>query len=61
MNFLNIGFDFRLSDLTGRDSLRNIRLGLADSHGSGVFRKLKWFNNTQGGSDFVTLFLEYDF
>tara|TARA_A100001037_G_scaffold117212_1_gene106682 strand:- start:317 stop:994 length:678 start_codon:yes stop_codon:yes gene_type:complete len=61
MNFLNIGFDFRLSDLTGRDSLRNIRLGLADSHRSGVFRKLKWFNNTQGGSDFVTFFLEYDF
>jgi len=61
MNFLNIGFDFRLSNLTGRHSLKNIRLGLADSHRSGVFRKIKLFNNTQGGSDFVTLFLEYDF
>ena len=61
MNYLNVGFDFRLSDLTGQNSLYNIRLGLANSHRSGAFKKVKWFNNTQGGSDFVTLFLEYDF
>jgi len=61
MNYLNVGFDFRLSDLTGQNSLYNIRLGLANSHRSGAFKKVKWFNNTQGGSDFVSLFLEYDF
>ena len=61
MNYLNVGFDFRLSDLTGHNSLTNIRLGLANSHRSGAFKKIKWFNYTQGGSDFVTLFLEYDF
>ena len=31
MNYLNVGFDFRLGDLTGNDALNNIRLGLADS------------------------------
>ena len=61
MNYLNVGFDFRLGDLTGNDALNNIRLGLADSHRSGAYKKVKWFNYTQGGSDFVTLFVEYDF
>ena len=61
MNYLNVGFDFRLSDLTGHDSLHNIRLGLSNAHRSGAFKKIKLFNHTQGGSDFVSLFLEYDF
>ena len=61
MHYLNVGFDFRLGDLTGNEALNNIRLGLADSHRSGAFKKVKWFNHTQGGSDFVTLFVEYDF
>tara|TARA_B100000902_G_scaffold35867_1_gene43010 strand:+ start:347 stop:994 length:648 start_codon:yes stop_codon:yes gene_type:complete len=61
MNYLNVGFDFRLSDLTGQNSLYNVRLGLANSHRSGAFKKIKLFNYTQGGSDFVSLFIEYDF
>ena len=61
MNYLNVGFDFRLSDLTGAHGLQNVRLGLANSHRSGAFKKIKMFNYTQGGSDFVSLFLEYDF
>ena len=32
MHYLNVGFDFRLGDLTGNEALNNIRLGLADSH-----------------------------
>ena len=61
MNYLNIGFDFRVGDLIGNKSLNNIRLGLADSHRSGIYKKVKWFNHTQGGSNFITLFVEYDF
>ena len=61
MNYLNIGFDFRVGDLVGNKSLNNLRLGLADSHRSGIYKKVKWFNHTQGGSNFITLFLEYDF
>ena len=61
MNYLNIGFDFRLSDLTGFENLNKIRFGIADSHRSGAFSKVKLFNNTSGGSNFITLFLEYDF
>ena len=60
MNYLNVGFDFRLGDLTGNDALNNIRLGW-QIHIDLERIKVKWFNYAQGGSDFVTLFVEYDF
>tara|TARA_Y100000590_G_scaffold402455_1_gene488226 strand:- start:110 stop:757 length:648 start_codon:yes stop_codon:yes gene_type:complete len=61
MNYINIGFDFRVGDIIGNDFYNNIKIGFADSHRSGVFKKIKWFNHTQGGSNYVTLFIEYDF
>ncbi|MAV16569.1 MAG: hypothetical protein CMG08_07205 [Candidatus Marinimicrobia bacterium] len=61
MNYINVGFDFRLSDLTGNESLMNYRLGLSNSHRSGVFKKINLFNNTKGGSNYLNLFLEMDF
>ena len=45
-------------DVVGTDYDQSARSG---AQKSGAFKKVRWFNSTQGGSDFVTLFLEYDF
>ncbi len=59
MNYINVGFDLKLGDLLGLQQWNHITLGLADSHRSGIYQKVKWFNHTKGGSNFVNLFLEY--
>ena len=37
------------------------RIGLSNSHRSGIYKKIKLFNNTKGGSNYINLFLEYEF
>lgn len=59
MNYLNVGFDFSVGNILRRPSLNNLSLGFAVSHRSGVFGTFKWFNNTSGGGNFNTIFLEY--
>ena len=61
MNYMNVGFDFRLSDLMKNNKLSSYRIGLSNSHRSGIYKKIKLFNNTKGGSNYINLFLEYEF
>ena len=61
MNYMNVGFDFRLSDLMKNNKLSSYRIGLSNSHRSGIYKKIKLFNNTKGGSNYINLFLEYQF
>ena len=61
MNYLNIGFDISTYHLFPKIGLINLYLGFAVSHRSGVYKKISFFNNTQGGGNFVTLFSEYKF
>ncbi|MBC8345751.1 MAG: hypothetical protein ISR82_04305 [Candidatus Marinimicrobia bacterium] len=61
MNYINIGFDFNLGDMFQNPSLTPITIGFADYHRSGIYKKIKLFNRTQGGSNFISIFLEYNF
>lgn len=59
MNYMNVGFDFSIGRLLQKSSLNNLTVGFAVSHRSGIFGAFKWFNNTSGGGNYNTLFLEY--
>ena len=61
MNYINIGFDFNLGDLFRQPALHPITVGFSDYHRSGIFKKIKLFNRTQGGSNYITVFFEYNF
>ena len=61
MNYLNVGFDISTYHLYPKIGLINLYLGFAVSHRSGIYKKIAFFNNTQGGGNFVTLFTEYKF
>tara|TARA_B100000959_G_scaffold269631_1_gene315614 strand:+ start:371 stop:1024 length:654 start_codon:yes stop_codon:yes gene_type:complete len=61
MNSINIGFDFNLGDMFQNPSLTPITIGFADYHRSGIYKKIKLFNKTQGGGNFITMFFEYNF
>ncbi|MEA1882569.1 MAG: hypothetical protein U9N31_09250 [Candidatus Marinimicrobia bacterium] len=61
MNYINVGFDFNLGDVLKQPGLAQVTVGFADSHRSGIYKKVQWFNRTQGGSNFITLFMEYKF
>ena len=61
MNYLNVGFDISTYHLFPNIGLINLYVGLAVSHRSGVYKQISFFNNTQGGGNFVTLFSEYKF
>ena len=56
-----LGFDISTYHLYPKIGLINLYLGFAVSHRSGVYKKISFFNNTQGGGNFVTLFTEYKF
>ncbi len=61
MNYINVGFDLNLGDLLGSQGWQHINIGFADSHRSGIYKKVKWFNRTKGGGNFITVFFEYNF
>jgi MipA family protein len=53
--------DFSVGDLIGSRPLRETFLGLGVSHRSGVFGASKLFNNVDGGSNYIYLFIETSF
>ena len=61
MNYLNVGFDLKISDLFPIISYNNLSVGFSVSHRSGIYKQFKLFNNTQGGGNFVTFFTEFNF
>lgn len=61
MNYINVGFDFNIGDVLKRPELGQLIIGFSDSHRSGIYKKVKWFNRTKGGGNFITVFFEYNF
>ncbi len=61
MNYINVGFDFKLGDLIQQSDMKRSIIGFAVSHRSGVYQSVKWFNYTRGGGNFITIFMEYCF
>lgn len=58
-NYLNVGVDLNLGDLFQTPVLHPVVIGFSVSHRSGVFGFLSLFNNTSGGGNYNTLYLEY--
>ena len=58
LNYLETSLAFNIGDLTRREQLEPYYFGLGVSHRSGIFGTI---NNVNGGSNFVTFFVETHF
>ncbi|MDB2384780.1 MipA/OmpV family protein, partial [Endozoicomonas sp.] len=61
MNYLDISFDINLGDLIKSRSLNSVWLGYGMHHRSAVFEKSSQFGRIKGGSNYNTVYLQFDF
>nr|WP_087016312.1 MipA/OmpV family protein [Thaumasiovibrio subtropicus] len=61
MNYLDLSVDVNVGDLIGNKTLRNLWLGYSVHHRSGIFTQSSAFGRIKGGSDYNTLYLQWDF
>jgi outer membrane scaffolding protein for murein synthesis (MipA/OmpV family) len=61
MNYLGFSIDFNVGDLLGVRSANDLWLGYAIHHRSGMFKTSSLFGNVKGGSNYETLYLQWDF
>ncbi len=58
LNYLETSLAFNMGDVTRREQLESYYFGLGVSHRSGIFGTI---NNVNGGSNFITFFVETHF
>ncbi|MCF6282259.1 MAG: MipA/OmpV family protein [Candidatus Polarisedimenticolaceae bacterium] len=61
MNYLGFSVDLNMGDLLGVRSAKNLWLGYAIHHRSGMFKTSSLFGRVKGGSNYETLYLQWDF
>lgn len=61
MNYLGFSVDLNLGDLFGVRSIRDLWFGYAIHHRSGMFEVSSLFGRVKGGSNYETLYLQWDF
>ncbi len=61
MNYLDFSADINMGDLLNSSNLRNLWLGYSLHHRSGIFTSSSAFGRIKGGSDYNSLYLQWDF
>ncbi len=61
MNYLDISFDFNIGKLVGSRTLEDIWLGYSMHHRSSIFERSSHFGRIKGGSNYNTVYLQFDF
>ena len=59
MNYLNLSLDLNIGDVFKSDRLEDLWLGTGIHHRSGIYGTSSAFNNASGGSNFVTMYLQW--
>ena len=60
MNFLDFSFDFNIGDIFGGNDLKRLWIGYSIHHRSSIFEKVQQFGRIKGGSNFQTVYLQWD-
>lgn len=61
MNYLDFSFDLNVGDLFNRDQWDHIWFGWSVHHRSSIFEKASHFGRIKGGSNYNTVYLQFDF
>lgn len=61
MNYLDLSIDVNIGDLLNYPKLNNIWLGYSLHHRSAIFESSSWYGRIKGGSNYNTLYVQYDF
>ncbi|BDU37002.1 MipA/OmpV family protein [Vibrio nigripulchritudo] len=61
MNYLDISFDFNIGDMVGKPEWDHLWVGYGLHHRSSIFEKASQFGRIKGGSNYNTIYLQYDF
>lgn len=61
MNFLDISFDINLGDILKVNALNETWLGYGLHHRSSIFEKASQFGRIKGGSNYNTVYIQFDF
>jgi outer membrane protein len=60
LNFLDFSLDFNIGDIFGGNELKRWWLGYSIHHRSAIFESAQQFGRISGGSNFQTVYLQYD-
>jgi len=61
MNSIDFSIDFNLGDILGVNALRETWLGYSIHHRSSIFESASQFGRIKGGSNYNTVYLQFDF
>ena len=61
MNYLDFSIDVNLGDLIGVKGLEDAWLGYSIHHRSSIFESASQFGRIKGGSNYNTIYLQFDF
>ena len=61
LNYLDFSLDVNMGDLFNSHNMRNMWLGYAIHHRSGIFETSSAFGRIKGGSNYQTIYLQWHF
>ena len=61
LNYLDFSFDVNVGDLFNQNDLNNLWLGYSVHHRSAIFEKSSQYGRIKGGSNYNTVYLQFDF
>ncbi|PMH46553.1 MltA-interacting MipA family protein [Vibrio sp. 10N.286.49.B3] len=61
LNYMDISFDVNIGDLMNKKELSNMWLGYSMHHRSAIFEQSSQYGRIKGGSNYNTIYLQYEF
>ncbi|HAS6325404.1 MipA/OmpV family protein [Vibrio vulnificus] len=61
LNYLDFSFDVNVGDLVGKNDWKNVWFGYSLHHRSAIFEKASQFGRIKGGSNYNTIYVQFDF
>ena len=61
LNYLDFSVGLNLGDITGGETMKHWWLGYSIHHRSAIFESAQQFGRIKGGSNYQTVYLQYDF
>lgn len=61
LNYLDFSFDVNVGDLIGKTDLENMWVGYSLHHRSAIFESASQFGRIKGGSNYNTIYVQYEF
>lgn len=61
LNYLDFSFDVNLGDMFNARAMDNVWLGYSIHHRSAIFEKSSQYGRVKGGSNYNTIYLQFDF